>query len=122
MAQPKGVQVPLVMAPRFTSYFGNSSFVTVALQVDRYSRCVLTVWRGPVQGGGTFSVVLQHSHDAETWQDLGSPVDPGEDLTTIIAQNLRRRWLRMKIDLPLGTSSDAAVTVWATGYLEQRLV
>ncbi len=67
-------------------------------------------------------MVLQHSHDAETWQDLGSPVDPGEDLTTIIAQNLRRRWLRMKIDLPLGTSSDAAVTVWATGYLEQRLV
>lgn len=121
MAQPKGIQVPLVMVPRFTSYFGNSVFVTVALQVDRYARCVVTVWRGPVQGGGVFAVVLQHSHDAETWQNLGTVVDPGEDQTIVIAEDLTRRWLRLRIELPVGASTDAAVTCWASGYLEQRL-
>jgi hypothetical protein len=118
----KATVQPFVLIPRYTSYVGENvaaeAFVTVPLDVSRFSLAVLTFWRGPLTGSGAgFSATFQTSHDADSWFNAAAAVT-SVDTCTKHEIALERRWLRVKIEL---SGTDAAISCWATGSLEERL-
>lgn len=126
-----GELVPLVMIPRFTTYTGESEFATAPLEVSRYDKAYVTLWRGPLVGGSgpppplgslaTFRAVFEASHDADTWIEVSSAVtsfNTSSDFTV----DLDRRWLRVLVSLTARTDTNvAAITCWATGSLRLRV-
>jgi len=119
----EGELVPLVMLPRFSTYSGQTSFVTVAMDVTEYQNAILNVWRGPVTNAGTFKIFFEESTDQVTWSTCagtsGTGEDPGDNTELQYTAQLKKRWFRVKITI--GASADASVTCWAVGFLEQRL-
>ena len=129
-----GEIVPLVMIPRFTTYAGHASFVTtpmefitVPLDVAKYSRAVLTVFRGPLVGAteptpATFSLVFETSHDGVAWFELHTPITTASD-TTNLDLVLDRRWFRVRVGITVSSApaSKGAITCWAAGSLVSRV-
>ena len=121
----KGELVPMVLIPRFSSYFGTSEFETVALDVSAFSGGTCTLWRGKLLGGGTFKLFTETSHDGYTWFGYppgvgGAPIpwDPGDDASMEVGLAFSHRYFRVRIVL---TGTDPAVTCWCTGLLEYRI-
>lgn len=121
----KGELVPVVLIPRFTSYFGTSEYATVAMDVTAFSSGVATFWRGKLAGGGTFKLYTETSHDGYAWfgypiggGGLPTPWDPGDDASVTVAIDVTRRFFRIRIVL---TGSDPGVTCWMAGMLEYRI-
>jgi len=118
----KGEQVPLVMVPRFTTLVGAGEFATAPLDVQRFARVVLTVWRGYLLGTSpTFHLYLEVSHDAPTdaadWVQLDD-LTLNDDQAATIDHSLTRRWLRVRVVLG---GTNPWVTCWASGGLDLRL-
>jgi len=115
-----GELVPLVMLPRYTTYAGDSTFTTVAMDVTDYQKAILNVWRGKLVGSGpTFDISFEESTDQDSWTVCtnGSGGDPGTETEAQYTPDLNKRWFRVKITL--GGSSPIA-TCWAIGFLEMR--
>jgi len=116
-----GETVPVILIPRFSSYFGASDLATVPLDVSSFSKGTVTLWRGPLVDPGTFRLHVETSHDANTWfaEPPGSTgFDPGDDDSEIVGFTCPRRWLRVRVSL---TGSQPAVTCWCAGMLEYRV-
>ena len=118
-----GQQTPLVLLPRYTTYAGASTFLTLAMDVTEYSSASVNVWRGKLLGTDTPTVAfsLEESSDQVNWTACaGSGVtdfDPGQEDEEQRVATLGKRWFRLKVVLG-GTTP--AVTCWAVGFLEQR--
>jgi hypothetical protein len=125
-----GVQVPLVLLPRYTTYAGvtvggdPAFFTTVGMEVTRYASATVSVWRGPILGGGspapTMSFNFEESTDLSNWTACGtsggtSAPEPNEESTTVVT--LRKRWFRLRVLL---TGDAPVVNCWAVGFLEER--
>jgi hypothetical protein len=120
--EKSGELTPLVLIPRYTTYCGVNSFVTVALDVGLYSGMTIAFWNGPVVGSVTLNARIQSSDDGETWFDEGSPIAAGlPDSFGKQSIALGRRWIRIRVTLAGTPGAEAAVTCWATGSLEKRL-
>jgi hypothetical protein len=118
-----GELVPLVMLPRYSTFVGDSTFTTVAMDVTAYSKVILNVWRGRLGGSSpTFGVSCLESTDQETWTACaGTNVtnfDPTEEDEGQVNATVTKRWFRIEITLG-GTSP--MITCWAVGFLEERL-
>jgi hypothetical protein len=118
----KGILVPVVMVPRYTSFIGPGSYATPPQNVEPYSKLTVTFWRGlmPYSGTRTCTFYFEDSHDADAWRILSSgTADPGPDGTLCRQVTLTRRWLRVRIEVegPAGTS----VSCWAVGSMETRV-
>jgi hypothetical protein len=116
-----GQLTPLVLLPRYTTYVGASTFVSIAMDVTEYSAAIINVWRG-ILLGTTPSIVFnfQESTDQVTWDNCAGytpDFDPGEEDEEQVNVTLTKRWFR--ITILLGGTSPAA-TCWAVGFLEQR--
>lgn len=115
-----GELVPLVMLPRYTTFAGATTFLTIAMDVTEYSKAILNAWRGPLSGGGLFKLTCQESTDGLNWADCAGeswPVDPTQDTEDQYDATISRRWFRVKLEL---TGSTPAVTCWVVGFLERR--
>lgn len=113
----KGPLVPLVMIPRFTSYVGAGTFDTAPLDVERYARFVLRVWRGTALGTSpAVTIRFQASHDGITWFDLATV--SGFNAEGTVDEAIAWRWLRARVEL---TGTDPAFSCWAAGVLEERI-
>ena len=117
-----GELVPVEMVPRYSTYCGATDFLTIAMDVSRYSAGQLTAWRGPAVGTTpTFGITCQESSDGVTWAtcaDSTADTDPGANTEVALAPTFSRRFFRIKITLG-GTSPVA--TCWISGFLEQRV-
>jgi hypothetical protein len=121
----RGELVPLVLIPRFTSFFGTSELATVALDVSAFAGGEATLWRGKLIGAGaTFELYTETSHDGIAWFGYplgggGAPVpwDPGDDDFVDVGLAFAHRWFRVRVVL---TGTDPGVTCWMTGMLEYR--
>ena len=116
-----GVLVPAVLIPRFASYVGPNTFVTVGMDVTDYQKAIMNVWRGAMTGTGpTFLISFEESTDQDNWTQCsgGAPADPGANTEAQYTITLAKRWFRAKLVL---TAADAGVTCWAVGFLEDRL-
>jgi hypothetical protein len=118
-----GELVPLVLLPRFSTFAGQSTFVTIAMDVTEYSAGIVNCWRGKLLGSSpVFTLTFEESSDQVTWATCGgtnvSGYDPGEETEGQANATLVKRWFRVKVIL--GGTTPAA-TCWAVGFLEQRL-
>lgn len=115
-----GLQVPLVLLPRYTTYAGADDFVTVGMDVSRYSKASVSVWRGKLIGASpTIAFSFEESMDQLNWTTCtnGAADDPGQDTEELYTPTLTKRWFRIKVALG-GTSPIG--TCWAVGFLEER--
>jgi hypothetical protein len=115
-----GPLTPVALLPRFSSFLGSGSYLSVPMNVEGYAKGTMTVWRGqqPGTSSPSFNLFFEDSHDAVTWSSLnGSGTDPGASNSTIVRFDLARRWLRVRVEL---TGTDTGITCWAVGLLEQR--
>jgi hypothetical protein len=115
-----GNLTPLVMLPRYTTFSGANTFTTVGMDVTDYSKAILNVWRGAMNGSSpTYAISFEESTDQETWATCsgGSGGDPGANTEVQYTPTLAKRWFRVKV--VLGGTQPVA-TCWAVGFLEQR--
>ncbi|MGE0190458.1 MAG: hypothetical protein AB7T63_00305 [Planctomycetota bacterium] len=115
-----GELVPLVLLPRFSSYVGDTTFTTIAMDVTDYQSAIINVWRGPMTGTTpTYDISFQESTDQDNWTTCtnGTGGDPGANTEAQYTPTLAKRWFRAKIVL---TGTDPAVSCWAVGFLELR--
>jgi hypothetical protein len=116
-----GNLVPLVLMPRFSTYAGANTFVTVGMDVTDYETAIVNVWRGTMIGsaGPTFAISFEESTDQDSWAQCtgGAGGDPGANTEAQYTPTLGKRWFRVKLVL---TGTSPAVTCWAVGFLEQR--
>lgn len=118
-----GLQVPLVMIPRFTSYGGARDWVTTPVDAHAYLSGTLTMWRGVLLGSGsTFTAKLQFAaiaSDETSWEDWTAVwTDPGENTAKTWDFPIVNRWMRVKVTL--AGASGPEVTCWAAGLLTER--
>jgi hypothetical protein len=115
-----GELVPLVLIPRYTTFSGATTFVSVGMDVTEFEKAIANVWRGPLSGSGaTFATSFEESTDQDSWSTCtnGSGGDPGANLEAQYSPELKKRWFRYKLVL---TGTQPSVTCWAVGFLEQR--
>ena len=118
-----GQLTPLVLLPRYTTYAGQSTFVTLAMDVTDYSSALINVWRGKLIGTDTPSILLtmQESSDQVNWTTCaGANVngyDPGQETEGQSTPTLKKRWFRVQVVVG---GTNPTVSCWAVGFLEQR--
>jgi len=120
-----GEYVPLVMMPRFTTYIGEATFETVALDVSEFEKLVLSVWRGPLLGntgsGASLEITFETSDDNEHWAPFPYvPAITTAGGTTVVEVELLQRFLRSKVVLTKDGTDLVALTCWAAGHLDRR--
>ena len=84
-----GQQTPLVLLPRYTTYAGASTFLTLAMDVTEYSSASVNVWRGKLLGTDTPTVAfsLEESSDQVNWTACAGPKQGPRS----VASSTRRR-------------------------------
>jgi len=115
-----GELVPLVLIPRYSSLTGAGTYTTIAMDVTDYQSAILNVWRGVLNGSGTYAISFEESTDQNSWTDCtgGTAADPGQDIEDQYTPTLTKRWFRAKVVLT--GSEPVSVTHWAVGFLELR--
>lgn len=117
-----GVQTPVVMLPRYSTYAGAEDFVTIAMDVTAYVTATLNVWRAALVGTSpTFAIAFEESTDQNNWTACtvspASTPDPGADTETQYTVTLAKRWFRVKVTLG---GTDPVSTCWCVGFFEER--
>jgi len=117
-----GELTPLVQLPRYTTYAGQSTFVTLGMDVTDYQSAILNLWRGKlVCSTPTIAFTCEESSDQVNWTTCAGTnvngVDPGVEGELQATATLTKRWFRLRIVLG---GTDPIATCWAVGFLEQR--
>jgi hypothetical protein len=114
-----GTFVPLVLVPRYTTYAGDTSFSTVAMDVSEYSKATLSFWRSVGANLTSVAATYEESTDQVTWTTCGGgPFNtPSANTEEQHQPTLTKRWFRIVLTL---TGTDAVVTCWCIGFLEMR--
>ena len=115
-----GELVPLVLLPRFSTYAGDGTFTTIAMDVTEFQKAIVNVWRGKLLGTSTnFQIKFEESTDQDSWTTCtnGAGGDPGADTEAQYTPELNKRWFRAVITT---TGTDPVVTCWGVGFLELR--
>jgi hypothetical protein len=118
----------LILLPRPTTLIGADTFTTQPLDVSQFGSVQMQLWRGPIAGGGSPTILFyfEESLDAESWA-LGpaTPVgydpadaDTGGDPTLakpqLFSYAFQLRWFRVRIVL---TGTAPVVSCWCEGFL-----
>jgi hypothetical protein len=118
-----GELVPLVLLPRYTTFVGADTFLTIGMDISQYESALVNVWRTPLNGTApTWTMTFEQSSDQITWSTCTtSPTpaagEPAADAETLYTVTLTKRWFRIKVVLG---GTQPAVSCWAVGFLEQR--
>lgn len=124
-----GELVPLVMIPRFTSYVGEGTFTTLALDVSAFGKANVEFWRGALMGGSDptpaeFEAVFEEANQADTeeadWTAIGSAITT-PSANDLVSLEFTKKYFRIRIDLTASNLGSAAITAWAAGNLELRI-
>lgn len=117
-----GNLVPLVLVPRYTTYAGDDTFVTVGMDVTQFQNALVSFWRGNLLGTApSLACYLEESSDQLSWTECAGITQPFTGSTSAEVQyvvELKKRWFRIRVVL---TGGDAVLTCWAAGFLEERL-
>lgn len=116
-----GVQTPLVLIPRYTSYSGATTYSTIAMDVTAYENAIVNIFRNTMLGtAGSPLFNLQESTDQVTWSTCGGTTlnfNPTANAETQYTAALTKRWFRITVALP---NADNLLTCYAVGFLEER--
>jgi hypothetical protein len=116
-----GVQTPLVLVPRYTTYCGVPVYSTIAMDVTAYENAIVNIFRSAMIGtAGNPLFNLQESTDQVTWSTCGGTslnFNPTAGSETQYTAALTKRWFRITVTLP---NADNLLTCYAVGFLEER--
>lgn len=117
-----GVQVPLVLLPRYTTYVAEGGYTTIGMDISAYRRASISVWRNAMIGSSspTFKFTFEESMDQVNWStcaDTSADNELSDGEEKVFAPSFAKRWFRIRVVLN-GTSP--GVTCWAVGFLEER--
>jgi len=113
-----GRQVPIILLPRFSTVVGPTVYSGLPVETSAFQKLRLQMWRGVLIGASTtFGISVEESTDRDTWSQILSPADPGENTEATVFLTLTRPWVRARMWL---TGSGAGATCWAQGFLERR--
>jgi len=130
-----GELIPIALIPRFMTYLGMGTYVTIPVLVSDFKSLTLEFWRGTLAFsavGGTFNAYLEESMDPDApvqqWSVLWSTGTP--DAQTRVEVTLTRPYLRVRIVLGNSnygqggysdTYSCSGISCWAEGFMERRV-
>lgn len=121
-----GLQVPVVLLPRFTTLLGQAEdeFPTLPLDVTAFETARITLWRASMQGLSTPTAffLFEESTDRLVWTPCELTSTSGETIPThdtekVVAFPFGRKWFRLRVRLVGG---NPALTCWAQGFLIRR--
>ncbi|MCK6479532.1 MAG: hypothetical protein HUU06_11265 [Planctomycetaceae bacterium] len=125
-----GESVPFVLIPRFTSYVGEGTYTTLALDVTAYSGARLEFWRGKLLGFvdtmpvATFEATFEEANQADApeaaWTGIGAVIDTPDD-NDLVSLEFTKRYFRVRIVLVDSSANRVALTCWAAGNLVRRI-
>ncbi len=113
-----GVLSPFTLFPRYTCLSGAETFYTPAIDVTRFEKAIVNMWRSPLVGP-SFTITIEESSDLITWTTVdGTTTDYALAASTEhqVTGNLAKQWMRAHIILGTGT----VATCWVTGFFETR--
>src|SRR5262245_38384641 len=117
-----GLNVPLVLLPRYSTYSGANGtvFTTIGMDVTDYDKAVVSFWRSAGLNLTSLTINFEESMDQILWSTCsGGPfTDPGAVTETQFSPVLTKRWFRISITLNSGANS--IVSCWCIGFLVQR--
>lgn len=111
---------PLVMLPRYSTFAGEDTYYTIAMDVTEFQAAILNVWRGKNNGTSpTFTASCEESVDQVNWTACanGSTGSMGQSSEVQVTATITKRWFRLKIVMG---GTNPVITCWAVGFLEQR--
>jgi len=117
----EGEQVPLVLLPRWTTFAGANTFVTVGLEVTDFDKAVVNVYVQPGAGTTpTFTVSFEESTDQDNWSACsgGTATAVTPSIETQFTPTITRRWFRIKVTLG---GTNPVMSCWAIGFLQMRV-
>lgn len=116
-----GIQVPVVLYPRFTTLYGTLALEGYPIDVSAYEAIHLNTWTTPVGGGGVASLTLHffESLDRVEWEPIPgtAPLSPTPGVETPKQIKLGNRWFRVSVVM---TGADPIATLWLEGFLIRR--
>jgi hypothetical protein len=127
-----GETVPFVLIPRFTSYVGEGTYTTLALDVSAYSGAHLEFWRGRLLGAADpmpepyemFEAHFEEANQADApeadWTGIGAVIDE-PNANDLVSLEFTKRYFRVRIVLVDSTEDRVALTCWAAGNLVRRI-
>ena len=117
----EGKATPVLVYPRFTTFFGTDTYRGHAMNVVKYDSMSMNMWIGPQggTGGASTKISFWQSMDRITWRTFtgGSVITPTPGVETSFDTKLDEPWLRVHVEL-LGTAP--AITLWCEGFLFER--
>jgi hypothetical protein len=106
----------IVVVPRFTTFAGERTFLTLPVPIRQFASAEVGAWRGAGIGSSpVLSMQFQISDDLDVWKDLTGAFDPNGE--THMGLSLEAAWLRLAVTL---TGTDAAFTCWVVGDFATR--
>jgi hypothetical protein len=117
-----GELVPLVMAPRFSTYSSSAgdAFTTIAMDVTEYEKAIVNFWMNLNMGTSpVVTVTFQESTDQVNWTTCGGSASgtPAGGVETQYIPTISKRWFRLHLSV---TGTNVVFTCWAVGFLEER--
>lgn len=123
-----GVDSMILLLPRPTTLVGATTFTTEPLDVSEFGSAQLQLWRGPIAGSGSPTILFyfEESLDAETWAlgpstpvgydpaDAATGGDPSFAKPQLFAYAFQLRWFRLRIVV---TGTAPIVSCWCEGFL-----
>lgn len=110
-----GLQVPIILIPRFSTFVGPEIYRGLALDVTAFSRLTLTAWSGFQPGASpTVTMTVQGSFDRQQWDDINVPawsLAPGTEID--VSADLSAPWLRYVLVV---SGAGSMLTCWAQGF------
>ena len=113
-----GLQVPLVLIARFSTYLGPEFYRGLPLDVTAFSGLTLSMWSGPQHGTTpTVTLTMEGSVDRVTWGPINSPWPLLPGVETQQSVDVEYPWIRSFLSVQ---GLHSAVTCWAAGFLIKR--
>ncbi|MGQ0614159.1 MAG: hypothetical protein ACT4PV_10525 [Planctomycetaceae bacterium] len=115
-----GQKYPLTLIPRYTTYAGAGSFMTLPMDVSPFELATVNVWAGTVVGSSTsLEMRFEESTDQVIWATCtgGGTFTPTSGQETPKSITLNRRYFRAVVTLG---GTNVGVTCYMIGYLIAR--
>src|SRR5262245_44268921 len=114
-----GTLVPLVLLPRYSTYAGVNTWLTIGMDVTEYEKAIVTFYQGPSVNLSSLTIDFQESTDQVTWTSCagGAFTAPGANSETQFSPQISKRWFRISLTT---TGANNVLTCWCVGFLMVR--
>ena len=116
-----GTRVPVVVFPRYTTFYGGIEFPSHAMSVRPYEGMEVNAWMGEQGGTGATSTKLsfRQSMDRIRWEPIPSMTDLDLSAGVEVRETVKFTLPWFRITVILGGSQPIS-TLWVEGFFMER--